>query len=855
MSPYAIEAFGKLTLMPSLLRTEAQARAALIDVTGYDLELDLDQGEETFGSDVTISFTCREPGAATFLDVDAVSIESITLNGEPIDPASVADRRVTLSDLAADNIVRVVATMRYRHDGEGLHRATDPADGRQYVYGMSFLDAGPSIFACFDQPDLKAPYDVRVRAPEDWLVAGNGAAERTAPGQWTLHTTPPLSTYFVTICAGPYAVETDEHDGIPLGIYVRASLAEQLREQRDDIFEVTKQSFDYYHRLFGIRYPWGKYDQFFVPEFNAGAMENPGCVTVRDTYIFRGAHTRTQLLTRANTISHEMAHMWFGDLVTMQWWDDLWLNESFAEYMAHRTLSDATKYDEAWTDFGISRKTWGYGVDRSPATHPVAGSEAPDASSALTNFDGISYAKGASALRQLALYVGDDAFIGGVRKHLQDNRFGNATMSDFLRAVEEVSGQSLTEWTHGWLRSSGVDDIRLEVSGNGSIENARLVITPADGQAAARSHVLDVAAISDGGEAVRVRVRADGATTEIGELAGAIRPKLLLPNASDLTWATTVLDEASLDAVPAELAAARDPLVRLAIWSALLGGADTGRIDPRRVVDIFGACWPQEDVASLSDILSKLLQANYPYSLVPLADSAVATRTLADAGLQRLAQVDPASPAALTGARLAASTSTDPVLLADWAANLDRPAAAAGDQDFGWTVVERQAQLGLIGLAEIDAAATADDSLNGRLAQLRSHASLPTEAAKAWAWHQLYGEPELSNYEALAIASGVFAGYGENNATDLMRSYADRYFTELAGVPSKFGDMAAEKFVLTAFPRRVVEPAIAEAARAAIAIPDYTPGVRRALVDSLDRLDRALDAHARFATTTEDSAP
>lgn len=283
--------------MGSLLRTEAQARAELIAVTSYDIALDLDQGAETFGSETSITFTCREPGATTFLDLDAVSIASITLNDTVIDPASVIDRRVPLTGLQAENTVRVVSTMRYRHDGEGLHRAVDPADGRHYVYGMSFLNAGPSIFACFDQPDLKAPYDVRVRAPKEWVVAGNGAAEQSAPGEWTLATTPPMSTYYVTVCAGPYAVERDEHDGIPLGIYVRASLHNQLAQQRADIFEVTKQSFDYYHRLFGIRYPWGKYDQFFVPEFNAGAMENPGCVTLRDQYIFRGAHTRTQLHT------------------------------------------------------------------------------------------------------------------------------------------------------------------------------------------------------------------------------------------------------------------------------------------------------------------------------------------------------------------------------------------------------------------------------------------------------------------------------------------------------------------------------------------------------------------------------
>jgi len=833
--------------MGSLLRTEAQERAALIDVTGYDLALDLDQGDVTFGSDVTITFTCREPGATTFLDIDAISIGSITLNGEAIDPASVQDRRVPLAGLAEDNTVRVVAQMRYRHDGEGLHRAVDPADGQHYVYGMAFLDAGPSIFACFDQPDLKAPFTVRVRAPHDWVVAGNGAAQQTAPGEWTLATTPPLATYFVTVCAGPYAVETDEHDGIPLGIYVRASLGTQLHEQRDDIFEVTKQAFDYYHQLFGIRYPWGKYDQFFVPEFNAGAMENPGCVTFRDTYVFRGAHTRTQLFTRANTITHEMAHMWFGDLVTMRWWDDLWLNESFAEYMAHRTAAQATRYDEAWVDFGITRKTWGYGVDRSPSTHPVAGAPAPDAESALTNFDGISYAKGASALRQLAAFVGDDAFLAGVRKHLSEHSFGNATMADFLGAVEEASGRSLAEWTRGWLRSSGVDDVRLDVEErDGTITRAELVITPTTDDPTVRSHVLDLAAVEDGRAKETIRVHAESERTEVRALAGTSRPAVLLPNSSDLTWVTTVLDEQSLARVSDALPAAPDPLIRLSIWSALLGGADTGRIDPRRVVQIFATCWPHEQVSSLSDVLAARIGALYPYRLVPQADSTIAQASILDAGHRKLELVDGSSPAALTAARVVASATSDAELLARWAADEARPPAASGDQDFGWAVVRRQAALGLIDPAAIDAAASADDSMSGHLSGLEARAALPTEAAKAWAWDQLYGEPNLSNYEGLAVAGGFFAGYGENDATELLRGYVDRFFGELPAVPQKYGDMAAEKFVLAAFPHRAVEPAVAAAARAAIAAPDNSAGVRRSLTDALDRLDRALIAHDRF---------
>ncbi len=391
--------------MRSLTLTEARERSSLITVNSYAVALDLDRGAELFGSRGTVTFTCAAPGADSWADLKASEIESITLNGAALDPATVVQGRLPLPGLDADNELVVVATMAYSHDGQGLHRATDPADDQDYVYGHLFLDAAPSVFACFDQPDLKAPYDVTVRAPQDWIVLGNGAATQTAPGEWTLATTKPLATYFVTVCAGPYVSVRDEHDGIPLGLHARASLQGPLERHAAEMFDVTKRSFDYFHDLFGIRYPFGEYHQVFVPEFNAGAMENPGCVTFRDQYLFRGAATRDELLSRANTISHEMSHMWFGDLVTMQWWDDLWLNESFAEYMSHRALVAATEYTDAWVDSSIVRKVWGYGAERSPSTHPVAGVEALDAQSALQNFDGISYAKGAAALRQLIAYV------------------------------------------------------------------------------------------------------------------------------------------------------------------------------------------------------------------------------------------------------------------------------------------------------------------------------------------------------------------------------------------------------------------------------------------------------------------
>ncbi len=401
----------------SLQRTEALARRELLDLTSYDVALDLAADDATFGSVTTLRFSSR--AGATFLDLKPVSLAALSLDGRPLDVDLLERGRFPLELTEGEHELVVEATMPFRNDGEGLHRSVDPADGKHYVYGMSFMDAAPTIFACFDQPDLKAPYTFHVRAPQDWVVIGNAPGRQVEKGVWEFEQSQPLSTYFVTLVAGPYHVIRDEHDGIPLGLSARASIAADLDKDAEELFTLTKQSFDELHRLFGIRYPFGDYHQAFVPEFNAGAMENPGCVTFRDPLIFTSRVTRGVRIARASTLAHEMAHQWFGNLVTPAWWDDLWLNESFAEYMGNRVTADVTEYADAWVDNSYARRQWGLVADQRPSTHPVAGNGAVDASAALQDFDGISYAKGCAILRQLNATLGDEVFFKGTIDHFE----------------------------------------------------------------------------------------------------------------------------------------------------------------------------------------------------------------------------------------------------------------------------------------------------------------------------------------------------------------------------------------------------------------------------------------------------
>ncbi|WP_323793907.1 M1 family aminopeptidase, partial [Nocardioides sp.] len=517
----------------SLRQTEARARFDLLDVTSYDVTLDLASDEATFTSLTTLTFESQ--GGPTFVDLKPTHLTSVRLNDETLDVDLLERGRFPLETTAGTNVLVVSAVMPFRNDGEGLHRHVDPVDGQAYVYGMSFMDAAPTIFACFDQPDLKAPYTMHVTAPTDWIVVGNAPATQGEPGEWEIGPTQPLSTYFVTLVAGPYHLIRSEHDGIPLGLSCRASLAGALEADANELFTMTGQCFDEFHRLFGIRYPFGDYHQAFVPEFNAGAMENPGCVTFRDQMVFDTRVTRGQRIQRATTVAHEMAHQWFGNIVTPAWWDDLWLNESFAEYMGNRVTADVTQYDDAWTNVAWSRRQWGLGADQRPSTHPVAGNGAEDALVALQNFDGISYAKGSSILKQLATTLGDDVFFAGAIDHFTRHRFGNATMHDLFASWERSGAGDLSGVVDQWLRTAGADVLTVDR------DRSILLRTPPAEHPADRAHTMRVLRLPADGEAVEVPLEVNQSETALpAELAGTDDALVLDPH--EQSWGVYVPD-------------------------------------------------------------------------------------------------------------------------------------------------------------------------------------------------------------------------------------------------------------------------------------------------------------------------
>ncbi|XVV14149.1 aminopeptidase N [Actinoplanes sp. CA-131856] len=829
--------------MPSLTRAEATARAATVDVHEYEIDLDLTADGDTFGARTVVRFSSRA-GASTFLEFEPVSVASITLNGAPVPAEAMDGERLHLSDLAEHNELAVDAVMRYSNTGEGLHKYVDPADDSTYLYQHMFINNAGRILPSFDQPDMKASFRVSVTAPAGWLVAANGPLVAGKDGRWEFAPTKPISTYLCSLIAGPYHSVTSEHDGIPLALYARKALAEPLEAEAPEIFEVTRQCLDRFHEIFDIRYPFGHYQQAFAPEFNFGAMEYPGLVVFRDEFIYRSAVTESEREHRANVIAHEMAHMWFGDLVTMAWWDDLWLNESFAEYLGTRIASEATRFPDTWTTFAMQRKAWGLRADQHPSTHPVAPAEVTDTDQALLNFDGISYAKGAAVLKQLVAWVGDEAFLAGVNAHFEAHAYGNATLADLLTALSAASGRDLTTWAALWLRRAQVNTLRTEVVREaGAYASVAVLQTAPEQYPTLRPHKVGLGLYdrsADGAVVLRKRVEVEvqaTGRTEVPELAGEPVADLLLLNDGDLTYAKIRLDEESTAAVPALLPLLDDSLARAVLWASTLDAVVDGERPVAELVTLVLAALPVEsEVVVVEDVLRATRSLVDRYSTPETRPAAL--ELVAQAADRLLAVSEAGGSRQLAAARGLIGATVDVKRLAGWLEGRDVPDGLAIDADLRWLIVYRLAVLGAADAAAIDAEFERDRSATGEQWAARSRAARPDAEAKAAAWESIIGDTKLSNRLVEMTASGFW----QAEQLDLIRPYVARYFADMPEMMRVRSGMSAEKTAAYAFPNIMVEAETRRLAAELLASDDLDPILRRVVQDADDDLRRALAA-------------
>ncbi|MFB7296589.1 aminopeptidase N [Streptomyces rubiginosohelvolus] len=841
--------------MSVLTRDEAQTRAQILDVERYTIALDLTTGEETFDSATAIRFTARAAGD-TFVEVKPATLRSISLDGQPLDPALLDGNRYPLPGLTAGpHELHIDAAMHYSRTGEGMHRFTDPTDGETYLYTQLFMEDVQRVFAAFDQPDLKSVFAIDVTAPEGWTVLGNGVAERTGEGRWTIAPTPLISTYLVAIAAGPWHSVTTEHAGLPFGIHCRRSLAPYLDADADEILDITRACYDRYHEKFDEPYPFDSYDQAFVPEFNAGAMENPGLVTFRDEFVYRSAVTDTERQTRAMVIAHEMAHMWFGDLVTLTWWDDIWLNESFAEYMGYQTLTEATRFTDTWVDFGVARKGWGYDADQRPSTHPVAPDPdaVPDTASALLNFDGISYAKGASALRQLVAWLGEKDFLAGINAHFARHKFANATLADFIDNLASATDRDVHAWAGQWLRTTGIDTLTAEVGTPAPTEPAG---TPANGNGqswaltvirdGSRPHRITVGAYDHalntqagpGHLALRDRFETDVPGDGTPTVRPGHRPALVVLNDGDLTYAKVRLDTASWDTVLTGLSGIPDALTRAVLWNTARDMVRDAELPPATYLTAARTHLPYEtDLALVQGVLSFAAGQVVDRYTVP-EDLPAARATLTDLCRDLIRRTEDGSQ---PGLRLIAvrhfiDAATQPDTLRTW---LDEGTVHGGpelDPELRWRILTRLAVLGATDEAAIATELAADPSATGREGAARCRAALPTPEAKAAAWDALFTDDTLSNYLFTATAQGFW----QPGQEELTGDYVSRFYPDAIALAARRGPAIAEAAGRYAFPAYAIDAGSLATGTRALEDPELIPALRRKLVDQLDDLRRAL---------------
>ncbi|MEU3220698.1 aminopeptidase N [Streptomyces sp. NPDC006971] len=849
----------------NLTREEAQERARLLTVDAYEIDLDLSGAQEggTFRSVTTVRFDSAEAGAETFIDLVAPTVHEVELNGRTLDAAAVFhDSRIALPGLVAgSNELRVVADCAYTNSGEGLHRFVDPVDQQAYLYTQFEVPDARRVFASFEQPDLKATFRFTVKAPEGWTVVSNSPTPEPRDDVWSFEPTPRISTYITALIAGPYhAVHSSyEKDGrtVPLGIYCRPSLAEYL--DADAIFDVTRQGFDWFQEKFDYDYPFAKYDQLFVPEFNAGAMENAGAVTIRDQYVFRSKVTDAAYETRAETILHELAHMWFGDLVTMEWWNDLWLNESFATYtsIACQAYAEGSKWPHSWTTFANSMKTWAYRQDQLPSTHPIM-ADIRDLDDVLVNFDGITYAKGASVLKQLVAYVGMDEFFRGVQAYFKAHAYGNTRLSDLLGALEETSGRDLKTWSKAWLETAGINILRPEITTdeNGHVtsftvvQEAPALPAGAKGEPTLRPHRIAIGAydLDDSGKLVRtdrIELDVDGERTTVPFPAGTARPAVILLNDDDLSYAKVRLDEESLRVVTEHLGDFAESLPRALCWASAWDMTRDGELATRDYLSlVLSGIGKESDIGVVQSLHRQVKLALDLYAAPEWREAGLARWT--EATLAHLRAAEPGSDHQLAWARAFAATARTPQQLDLLSSLLDGKETIEGlavDTELRWAFVERLAATGVFEEDEIAGEYERDRTAAGERHAATARAARPTEAAKAEAWASVVESDKLPN----AVQEAVIAGFVQSDQRELLAPYTEKFFAAVKGAWESRSHEMAQQIAVGLYPAIQVAQETLDATDAWLSSARPNAALRRLVSESRSGVERALKARAADA--------
>ena len=846
----------------NLTRDEARARAELLTVHSYEVTLDLTRGERVFGSTTVVSFDAQQ-GASTFIDAVTGAVHRIELNGVDLDPAEVAEGvRIQLSSLAASNTLVVEADMPYMNTGEGLHRFTDPVDGEVYLYTQFEVPDSRRVFAVFEQPDLKSTFRFSVTAPSHWDVISNmitpdpvradSDADGRATSTWYFEPTPPMSSYVTAVIAGPYQCvrsELTSSDGrtIPLGVFARKSLIRYL--DAENIFALTRQGFAFYEEQFGAPYPFEKYDHLFVPEFNAGAMENAGAVTFVETYVFRSRVPDATVERRAITILHELAHMWFGDLVTMRWWNDLWLNESFAEFMSTLAAAKGTEFEQSWTTFAILEKGWAYRQDQLPSTHPIV-AQIEDLDDVQVNFDGITYAKGASVLKQLVAWVGQEKFMEGVRQYFAKHSWKNTELTDLLSELEAASGRDLKTWSALWLETAGVNTLRPEFStdDDGAITSFTILQTAVEAFPTLRPHRLAVGFYDHDERGALVRTHrleldVDGERTDVPELVGRTQPALVLLNDDDLAYAKIRLDPASLKTSVRHVKDFRDSLPRTLVLASAWDATRDGETPARHYVELILQNIGAESDSSVVLVLLRQLASTLAFYVNPgdrqamgdaAADSLLELALAAGAGSDAQLQF---TRAFSTHARTVSHLDTVESLLSGTRV----PEGLSVDQDLRWELLTSLVVGGRSGEAEIDVELARDTTATGQLAAAAARAAQPTAEAKEAAWAALVDSADLPN----ATQRSMISGFTRVHDRSLLEPFMDRYFASVQDVWSTRTHEIAQQIIVGLYPSLLTTQETLDRTDAFLAgLDENVPSLRRLILESRDGVERALRAQA-----------